>query len=45
MSQRTGPGPFIWLLMLMWMQLTIDAVHSRATYMADGKRAKAILKN
>jgi len=27
------------------MQLTIAAVHWSATYMADGKRAKAILKN
>ena len=44
-SQRTGPGPYIWPLMLMLMQLTIDAVHWSATYMADGKRAKAILKN
>jgi hypothetical protein len=31
--------------MLMLMQLTIDAVHWIATYMADGKRANAILKN
>ena len=31
--------------MLMLMQLTIDAVHWSATYMAGGKRAKAILKN
>ena len=48
-SQRTGPGPYIWPLMLMLMQLTIDAVidavHWSATYMAGGKRAKAILKN
>ena len=44
-SQRTGPGPYIWPLMLMLMQLTIDAVPWSATYMADGKRAKAILKN
>ena len=44
-SQRTGPGPYIWPLMLMLMQLTIDAVHWSATYMAGGKRAKATLKN
>ena len=44
-SQWIGPGPYIWLLMLMLMQLTIDAVHWSAIYMADGKRAKAILKN
>ena len=44
-SQWTGPGPYIWLLMLMLMQLTIDAVHWSATYIADGKKAKAILKN
>jgi hypothetical protein len=31
--------------MLMLMQLTIDAAHWSATYMADGKRAKVILKN
>ena len=31
--------------MLMLMQLTVDAVPWSATYMADGKRAKAILKN
>jgi hypothetical protein len=31
--------------MLMWIQLTIDTVHWRATYKSDGKRAKAILKN
>jgi len=29
----------------MLMQLTIDAVHWSATYIANGKRAKAILKN
>ena len=43
--QWTGPGPYIWLLMRMLMQLTIDAVHWSATYIANGKRAKAILKN
>ena len=31
--------------MLTLMQLIIDAVRWSATYMADGKRAKAILKN
>jgi hypothetical protein len=31
--------------MLMLMQLTIDAVPWSVTYMADGKRANAILKN
>jgi hypothetical protein len=41
----TGPGPYIWLLMLMLMQLTIVAVHWSATYIADGTKAKAILKN
>jgi hypothetical protein len=33
------------MLMLMLMQLTIDAAHWNGTYMADGKRAKATLKN
>jgi len=28
----------------MLMQLTIDAVHWSATYIANGKRAKAILR-
>ncbi|XIA63237.1 hypothetical protein ACFIOY_29120 [Bradyrhizobium sp. TZ2] len=44
-SQWTGRGPYIWMLMLMLMQLTIDAAHWSAIYMADGNRAKAILKN
>jgi hypothetical protein len=43
--QWTGPGPYIWLLMLMLMQVTIDAMHWSATYIANGKRAKAILTN
>ena len=44
-SQWTGLGPYIWLLMLMLIQLTSGALHWSVTYMADGKRAKAILKN
>ena len=43
--QWTGPGPYIWLLMPMWIQLITDAVHWNATYIANGKRAKAILTN
>jgi hypothetical protein len=31
--------------MLMLMKLTIDAVHWSATYVANGNRANAILKN
>ena len=31
--------------MLMLMKLTIDAVHWSATYIGNGKRANAILKN
>ena len=34
-----------WLLMPMWIQLTTDAAHWNATYIANGKRAKATLKN
>ena len=43
--QGTEPGQYIWLLMPMWIRPTIDAVRCNATYIANGKRAKAILKN
>jgi hypothetical protein len=44
-SQLIGPGPYIWMLTLMLMQLTIDAVHWNGTYVADGNWARATLKN